>query len=112
MKKEEREQLKAKIIETITETENKIAQLEEITQPISPENSLGRISRMDAINNKSVAEATLRTSQKRLTNLKIALSKIDSPDFGNCSRCKRPIQAARLMFMPQSNRCVHCADKF
>ena len=64
MTTEERAQLKEKIIATIAETKVKIQQLEVATQPISPENSIGRVSRMDAINNKSVAEATLRTARR------------------------------------------------
>ena len=35
----------------------------EITKPIAPENAIGRISRMDAINNKSVTEAALRQAK-------------------------------------------------
>jgi len=106
----ERKELKAKIKEAITKTEEKIAQLEDATKPIAPENAIGRVSRMDAINNKSVAEASLRTAQRKLNSLNAALHKIDDPDFGNCSRCGNPIPSARLMYMPQSTRCVRCAD--
>lgn len=111
MNRQERSQLKEKILATITETEERIAQLEEATRPIAPENAIGRVSRMDAINNKSVAEASLRTAQRKLNSLKTALHKIDDPDFGTCSRCGQPIPSARLMFMPQSSRCVRCADR-
>jgi DnaK suppressor protein len=111
MTAEERIALKGKIEATIIQTEDEIRQLEGMTQPIAPENSIGRVSRMDAINNKSVAEATLRSARRKLNNLKLALSKIDSPEFGICTRCKKPIPSARLMFMPQSTRCVHCADR-
>ena len=107
--KEEKTQLREKILDAIQLTEDKILQLEEDTQPISPENSIGRISRMDAINNKSVAEAALRTARKKLSNLRIALNKLDQPGFGKCMRCGKAIQTARLMYMPQSSRCVHCA---
>ena len=110
MTKAEKENLKEKIIEAIQQTEQKILKLEEDTQPISPENAIGRISRMDAINNKSVSEAALRSAKKKLSNLKISLSKLDRTDFGQCSRCGQNIQTARLMYMPQSSRCVHCAD--
>lgn len=111
MTAKERIELKGKIEATIIQTEDEIRQLEGMTQPIAPENSIGRVSRMDAINNKSVAEATLRSARRKLNNLKLALSKIDSPEFGICTRCKKPIPSARLMFMPQSTRCVHCADR-
>ncbi|GAB5550915.1 MAG: TraR/DksA family transcriptional regulator [Saprospiraceae bacterium] len=111
MTKEERGQLKIKILEFIQLTEEKIRHLELATQPITPENSIGRISRMDAINNKSVAESALRSAQKKLSNLKVALHKIEDPSFGNCTRCGKAIQSGRLMFMPQSSRCIRCADR-
>lgn len=111
MDKSERAQLKIKIAETIEATKAKIAKLEKDTQPISPENSIGRISRMDAINNKGVAEAGLRSAKRKLSNLEKAYVKIDNPDFGHCSMCKNPIPPARLMYMPESTRCVRCADR-
>ncbi len=110
MTAEERMVLKEKIVAAITKTEQEIVSFEEITQPITPENSIGRISRMDAINNKSVAEVALRQAKRKLANLNVALSKIDSPEFGMCSRCGQAIAPMRLMFMPQSTNCVHCAE--
>lgn len=111
MDDQERKLLKKKIIETIAQTKSEIVELEELTKPISPENSIGRVSRMDAINNKSVAEAALRSSRRKLNNLEFALTKIDAADFGDCTMCKRPIPPLRLMLLPQSTRCVRCADR-
>ena len=39
-----------------------IDELRQIAKPIEPENSIGRISRMDAINNKSINDRMLRNS--------------------------------------------------
>lgn len=111
MDDQEKALLKEKIKATITKFKDELALLEDSTKPISPENSIGRVSRMDAINNKSVAEASLRSVKKKLSKLHMALSKIDTPGFGDCARCKQPIPSARLMFMPESTRCVNCADK-
>jgi len=111
MTAEERQKLSAKISDKVEEFKQKIAQLEIATAPISPENSIGRISRMDAINNKSVAEAALRNAKRKLEKLNLAQRSIDKEGFGNCSRCKRPIAAARLMFLPESTKCVRCADR-
>ena len=102
--------LKDKIQKKINEMEDEIIRLEDMTQPISPENSLGRVSRMDAINNKSVAEASLRSVRRRLEKLRDAITKIDEKGFGDCVRCKKPIPMARLMFMPESTKCVRCAE--
>ena len=110
MKPEERAELKTKIKAAIVKTTTEVERLEEATKPIAPENAIGRVSRMDAINNKGVSEAALRSARRKLTNLKIALTKIDAEDFGVCVRCKRPIAPARLMYMPESTKCVRCAD--
>lgn len=108
---EEKEILKGKIAKTMEEMSDKIRALKEMTKPISPENAIGRVSRMDAINNKSVSEAALRSAKKRLAKLQFALTKIEETNFGNCSMCGHQIQSKRLMFMPESTRCVRCADR-
>ena len=109
MDEKARAQLENKIEQEIALTKDKIKELDSMTQPISPENSIGRISRMDAINNKSVMEAALRTAKKKLSKLQLAQSKIHNPEFGICERCKKPIQEKRLMLMPESSRCIRCA---
>lgn len=108
---EERKALREKINKEIIKIEAAIVPLLDATKPISPENSLGRVSRMDAINNKGVAEAALRSAKAKLSKLQLALKKVDNPDFGNCSMCKNPIRPARLMYMPESTKCVRCADR-
>ena len=103
--------LKEKIIELIEKYEADIKETEKMTQPISPENSIGRVSRMDAINNKSVMEASLRNKISKRNKLKLALAKIDFPGFGSCANCKNEINPARLMYMPESTLCVKCASR-
>lgn len=111
MTAKERKELKLKITEHIAQVKADIIELEKMTQPVKPENSLGRISRMDAINNKSVVEASLRNKKSKLTKLNVAISKVDEVDFGYCQMCKNQIQPMRLMFMPESSRCVRCAAR-
>ncbi len=111
MTHQEKSILKEKIIVLIAKSEVDVIEIEKSTQPISPENSIGRISRMDAINNKSVMEAALRNKKAKLAKLKMALVNIEKADFGSCSMCKNPIQPGRLLFMPESSRCIRCADR-
>lgn len=109
MTAEEKNQLRDKIILTIERLDGEIIRLKELTKPIPPENAIGRLSRMDAINNRSVNLAALRESESRLNKLKNALSRMDKPEFGNCAKCGQPIPLPRLMFRPESSRCVSCA---
>ena len=106
---EERAQLKKKIESKLILLAEDIKDLKEQTKPIAPENAIGRISRMDAINNKSVNEAALRSSLDKQKNLERALDFIDSDDFGKCLRCKREIPYGRLYVMPESDKCIECA---
>lgn len=106
---EERELIRQKLISKIKRTEVKIERMEDMTQPISPENSIGRVSRMDAINNKSVMEAALRNARLDLDSMKNALNHIDDEDFGMCQKCSNQIMVKRLILIPGSTRCVKCA---
>lgn len=110
LSKEEIHFLKDKLASSITRTYKKIDRMKEMTQPISPENSIGRVSRMDAINNKSVMEAALRAAEQDLDAMQVALRKLETgEEFGVCERCGNQIPFQRLVLMPGSTKCVHCA---
>lgn len=108
---EDRENIKVAIAAKIKRTESDIEYLVEVTKPVGPENAIGRISRMDAINNKSVNDAALAKSRNTLIGLKNAIVKIDEPDFGKCAKCGGDIQIGRLKLMPESTRCMKCVNR-
>ena len=110
MNKEELNSVLNIIEEEISKTETSIEHYKELTKPIAPENAIGRVSRMDAINNKSINEAALKKAEQRLGNLKIALSNINDPDFGVCFKCKNNIPIGRILLMPHTRFCVQCAS--
>ena len=102
-------QIASEIKQLIKKLEIEIAALEESAAPVVPENSIGRISRMDAINNKSVVEASLRNRKKKLGKLRVALSNVAKPGFGQCANCGNAINPKRIMLMPESSKCIKCA---
>ena len=105
------EKIKKRILNKIDLVTDDIRDLKEMTKPISPENAIGRISRMDAINNKSVNEAALRTAESTLIKLNEALRRLETEDgFGLCRKCGKEIQQGRLFLMPESPLCVPCAS--
>ena len=109
MTSEEKKHIHERILEEITVTEKLVTKYRELTKPIAPENAIGRVSRMDAINNKSVNESALKKAELKLKNLNVAITKIDDSDFGMCIRCKKPIPIGRILLLPQAITCVHCA---
>ena len=111
MNRLQRNKVHESIINSIKETHNNISKLKEQTKPISPENAIGRVSRMDAINNKSINDAALKNAINKLSLLESALKKINSDDFGICIQCKNEIPLQRIVLVPQSTKCVNCASK-
>ncbi len=99
-----------KIKKEIALTEQKILSLQNLTQPISPDDAIGRVSRMDAINNKSVNENSLHQAEIKLNNLKRVLENTGTTDFGICIKCKNEIPLGRILIRPQSLLCVNCAQ--
>ena len=110
MNKEDKQDIKKRILEELEKTEELILDYKESTKPISPENAIGRVSRMDAINNKSVVEAALRKAEEKFNKLKLVLDRVNDADFGLCMRCGNPIPVGRILLMPQSRNCVRCAQ--
>lgn len=109
MSKKNEPNIEALLKVEIGKTKNVIKEYKELTKPISPENAIGRISRMDAINNKTINEAALRKAETKLKNLEYALGNVNEPDFGKCARCKKQIPIQRIVLLPQSRFCVNCA---
>lgn len=111
MTEEERNKVIAHLKKEKIKVEEKIEGLRELTQPISPDSAIGRVSRMDAINNKSVNEAALRQAEEKLNKIIISLEQSGAPDFGKCKSCGAPIPMGRLIVMPGSSLCVKCAGQ-
>ena len=102
--------MRQKIEDEIEKTQRLIDEYKELTKPIAPENSIGRISRMDAINNRAVTESALRQAIDKLSKLRLVSTKFGSADFGICLKCKKPIPLGRILVKPESIYCVNCAQ--
>ena len=111
MDNEGRVGLKKRIVEEIEVQKHLIESFTETSKPVSPDNAIGRLTRMEAISSQNISEASLNSVQAKLVKLNKALSKVDFPDFGICVRCNNPIPQGRIMLMPEIVLCVFCAEK-
>lgn len=111
MTQEEKQQLKAEMEKKCEELEQLIGELKDQTKPMTLDNSVGRVSRMDYINNKSVREQGLRKAKNDLKAIKRWLERYDEDSFGMCFKCKQPINPKRLLFLPSSTLCIRCASR-
>ncbi len=111
MTTEEKKRLKTKIEDEIIHLKKQITELEAKTQPITPDCSLGRLTRLEAMGEQHVNNKILDEAKLRLTRLQNALQHIEHPMFGICIECEEPIGIARMEIRPESVRCVKCASE-
>ncbi|MEX1192202.1 MAG: TraR/DksA C4-type zinc finger protein [Brumimicrobium sp.] len=105
-----KKQIEKIIDREIEKTIEDITEYKELTKPESPDVAIGRVSRMDAINNRSVLEAALRKSEERLRGLKYVKENINDESFGKCAGCGQEIPLKRIFIRPESRYCVRCAQ--
>ena len=70
--------------------------------------SVGRLSRMDAMQAQSMALAAGRRREEQLARIAGALRRLESGDFGFCFVCGEEIGLDRLRFDPTTTRCIGC----
>ena len=73
------------------------------------QSSVGRLSRMDAIQGQQMALESARRRKQQLLGIESALQRIANNDFGYCMKCGEPIAAARLTIDPTAIYCITCA---
>ncbi|THB74560.1 MAG: TraR/DksA family transcriptional regulator [Desulfobulbaceae bacterium] len=112
MSPQEKQKIAERIHQEITKTELDIARLEAANSPVSPDNAIGRISRMEAINARAVNNSALLLAQQRLRGLKSAMSNLNEPEFGSCVECGDLISLERILLMPHVKMCVGCAEQY
>ncbi|MEQ8922559.1 MAG: TraR/DksA family transcriptional regulator [Roseovarius confluentis] len=72
--------------------------------------SVGRLSRMDALQRQAMAEANQRRRTARRQRIDAALVRIEDGEFGYCQDCGEDIARARLDLDPTAPTCVSCAQ--
>ena len=71
--------------------------------------SVGRLSRMDAMQQQAMAKATHQRRNQEIARAKAALARIDEGKFGYCTDCGEEISPARLQHDPSLPWCLDCA---
>ncbi|MDW4499296.1 TraR/DksA C4-type zinc finger protein [Sulfitobacter sp. D35] len=71
--------------------------------------SVGRLSRMDAMQNQAMAKGAEARRAARLRLIESALARLGTEDFGFCDDCGEEIEARRLDLDPALLRCLSCA---
>jgi DnaK suppressor protein len=96
----------------------RLAQLEEEERiseadrtPVSlDQESVGRLSRMDAMQVQAMALAAQRRRHAERDRIAAALRRLDEGEFGYCAACGENIAEGRLQHDPSVALCITCAS--
>jgi DnaK suppressor protein len=71
--------------------------------------SVGRLSRMDAMQMQAMAQAAERMRSREIARVEAALERLDAGDYGTCVTCGETIGEKRLATDPTIPTCITCA---
>ncbi len=71
--------------------------------------SVGRLSRMDAMQQQEMAQAEARRRTSDLARIDIALNRMVEGEYGWCAECGESIAFRRLEIDPAAVLCIGCA---
>lgn len=100
--------LGARLRDLRVEIEERLAGTRDAVRPVSLDEPIGRLTRMDAIQQQSMTAAGRRASDIRLQQVVQALTAIGNGTYGQCRRCRDPISFRRLEARPESPYCLAC----
>ena len=72
--------------------------------------SVGRLSRMDALQGQAMSKEQGRRRELELKKISAALRRVESGGYGDCLACDEPIAIKRLTLDPAATLCIDCAS--
>lgn len=73
--------------------------------------SVGRLSRMDAMQQQAMAQATERQRAAEISRIDAALKRLEDGEYGVCIDCGEDIAEKRLEIDPAATHCIKCAGR-
>jgi DnaK suppressor protein len=90
--------------------ERSLKQTADAARPVElDQSSVGRLSRMDAIQNQHLTMGLEEREHARYAQVQEAVLRIEAGTYGVCG-CGGPIQFERLLVFPETVRCSACAS--
>ena len=102
-------ELSAALEKQADDIEKQLERGEDSARPVAlDQSSVGRLSRMDAMQQQAMAQATRSQMRLRLDLTRQALRATASGNYGECRSCQEPIGHQRLLAYPEAPLCVEC----
>ena len=103
------EHFRKRLQDLAEEISNDLAANKDDAGIVELDTSIGRLSRMDAMQNQQMALELRRRRENQLLRIKNAFKRMAKGHYGKCGKCGKPIDEARLEVFPDVVTCVACA---
>jgi len=80
-------------------------------KPVDLDEPIGRISRVDAMQQQKMLAANRQAAQQRRRQVEAALDRIDAGEYGECQSCGEEIEPRRLEAQPEAPLCLECQSR-
>ena len=90
------------------ELENLLELSKGASDTVSLDQPIGRVSRIDAIQQQKMAKANRQNHTIRLQQVNAALVAMTTGEFGECRECEEDIGYGRLQARPEAPLCLTC----
>ncbi len=108
---EERRVLRSHLSGLHSDLKASLAAGEQASKPVDLDEPIGRLSRMDAMQQQHMAAANRRACELRLAQVDAALRRLDAGRYGTCLTCEEEIGFARLQVRPEAALCIDCQSE-
>ena len=102
------QELRADLLRLQSELEQLLNDSQESSKTVELDQPIGRLSRMDALQQQAMAKANRAGTERRLKLIESALLAFKQQRYGECRRCEEPIGFPRLKARPESPFCLEC----
>lgn len=104
----ERADLEVRLQEMLDDLRRAATGADDRSATVDLDGSMGRLSRMDALQQQEMAKAQARQAERRLITVQRALTRFADDSYGDCLDCGEPIGFRRLRAKPDAPFCVSC----
>ncbi|HIA03267.1 MAG TPA: TraR/DksA family transcriptional regulator [Myxococcales bacterium] len=91
--------------------ESSLSMSKDSVKPVDLDEPIGRLSRMDAIQQKEMASTNRRNLAIRLQQVNAAIGAVQRDEYGECNRCGDDIGFKRLTAKPEAPLCLNCQNE-
>jgi DnaK suppressor protein len=95
--------------EALYEVEKYLESSEDAAAAVEPDKGLGRLSRLEAMQDQQLVMEMRRRKKRQLAEIKSAISRLEMGNYGSCIFCGKEISPKRLEVSPETQTCMRCS---